>query len=389
MKKYIFSVLLILFLATGLLYGNLEINFQATNTTFNAFYPSYLNPLEPDSQPILFTVTFRNTGTEPLDFDLVASLDWNGNYLLNRASIGTENPLDPGDANAWNLTSRDIFRDSGSGYFNADFDFDDIINGNPDFEDHILNTGQFPNGVYTFIVQPVDSSGNDIPNTAQSFTFVVQSPAPIILITPGTVLGMTPVEIQDSNPSFIWNSNLTSMAFESPELAFTLNVYSLEDIPEALLNADAIANESPYFTEETDITSVSYPADARPLEAGKLYAWQVTFPLVYPGSSGNEKISSDMFIFRVASGSDGFTTSSIDPGTGSTDDKDQSLEAINYFIQTLPPQYKDEVTKLLNSGYIPKSVINYQNDYKHINTLYDLSELILSGEKTIISVTIE
>ena len=392
MKKYIFSVLIVLFLSAGLLYGALEINFQATNTTFNAFYPSYLNPLEPETQPILFTVSFLNTGTDELNFNLVANLDWNGNYLLNNVDITTDMPLGAGAANAWNLTSREIFAQQSS-YFSADFDFDDVINSNSDFEDQILNTGQFPNGVYTFTIEAKDSNGNTIPDTQETFRFIIQSPAPIILLTPGTIIGMTPTEIQDSNPTFIWNSNLAGMAIESATLAFTLNVYSLEDIPEALLNADAIGNETPYFTIEQDITSFSYPAHARPLEAGKLYAWQVTFPLVYPGSSGSEEIKSQMFIFRIASnddsGSDGFTTASIDPGTGTTDNKEQSLEAITYFIKTLPKEDQDTINRLLNSGYTPESIINYQNDYKPINTLFDVSELILSGEKRIISVTIE
>ncbi len=382
MKKYIFSVLITLLLATGL-FADININFGVESATFNAFYPSYLNPLEPETQPILFTVSIENDADTPQDFMLIANLTWNGASLLDDVEITADRALTAHEV--WNLTSRDVFTQTSS-YFSADFDFDDIIEGNSNFEDQIMNTGQFPNGVYEFTIEPQNTSGSNI-GDVKNFTFIIQSPAPIILITPGTVLGMTPVEIQDSNPAFIWNSNLASMAYTSG-LTFTLNVYSLEDIPEALLNADAIGNESPYFTTESPITSVSYPADARPLEAGKLYAWQVTFPLVYPGSSGNEEIKSDMFIFRIASGSDGFTTSSFDPGAG-TDDNQQSLEAINYFIQTLPTEYKNEVTKLLNSGFVPKTIINYQNDYKHINTLYDLSELILSGDKKIISVTIE
>jgi hypothetical protein len=221
-----------------------------------------------------------------------------------------------------------------------------------------------PDGSYFFSVQAFEPGHLGEEHRAlsniETLTINVNSPTPISLITPGNSLDMGPAEIEDSNPSFVWVSNLSEYA---------LRIYRTELI--GMSKAEIVARE-PYF-EEKDITGTSYfyPASAPELEVGETYAWQVTAPL-RTADGTNAFLESELYLFTV----DGETA--ISP---------QAMQLYN-FIKQLDAEDTQQILDLLQSGYNPQK-ISINGEERAISELLEILRKSQTGEIEIKSILVE
>ena len=124
-----------------------------------------------------------------------------------------------------------------------------------------------------------------------------------------------------------------------------------------------------------------YPfSDAKPLEEGKTYVWQIK--KVYPTTSGSEVIESDIFAFSIpAMGSEG------ESGT-------RSSAATNTYLQILEQIIDADTYNAMFSGelegFLPTGVVTL-NDTQQLtqDQLQSLAAQILSGQISIKSISIE
>lgn len=366
MKKNVIFVCLFLF---GCLFADFypyKIDFTmqppfTNNATFNVFQPSFFEDYDPDSpssQPLLFTVSIQNVAAEFQEYDILFIMRWRDMYADAILHPTTEEPM-PGQM--IRLTNRDIVSDDNSTIYQIEKDFDDVLD---EMEEIILDTGRMPDGSYFFSVQAFEPGHLGEEHRAlsniETLTINVNSPTPISLITPGNSLDMGPAEIEDSNPSFVWVSNLSEYA---------LRIYRTELI--GMSKAEIVARE-PYFEEE-DITGTSYfyPASAPELEVGETYAWQVTAPL-RTADGTNAFLESELYLFTV----DGETA--ISP---------QAMQLYN-FIKQLDAEDTQQILDLLQSGYNPQK-ISINGEERAISELLEILRKSQTGEIEIKSISVE
>ncbi|MDN5354957.1 MAG: hypothetical protein PWQ09_1713 [Candidatus Cloacimonadota bacterium] len=333
----------------------------SNNATFNIFQPSFFEDYDPQSastQPILFTVSIQNVATEFQDYEILFNMRWRDLYADAILTPTTQEPV-PGQI--IRLTNRDILTDSNSASYEIDKNFDDVLK---EMEDIIQETGHMPDGSYFFSIQAFEPGHLGEEERAlsniETLTINVNSPTPISLITPGNSLDMGPAKIQDTQPSFVWVSNLSQ---------YRLKIYETELT--ATNEAEIVATE-PYF-EESNITGTSYlyPDSAPKLQPGYTYAWQVEAPLSTLGSNA-ETLKSELYVFTIASNYD------LTP---------QAMQLYN-FIEQLDIANKDQVLQLLQRGYKPGK-ISLNGKEIAISELRQILQKTQTGQIEIKNVTVE
>jgi len=191
----------------------------------------------------------------------------------------------------------------------------------------------------------------------------VTTPTPISLITPGNPVGMEPSVNYDLNPNFVWFSNLNEYTFKLFELnEQTGNTQTQEDIE----------NLAPYYQQEVNTTSFTYPTSAPPLEYGNTYAWQVTAQIVSPLSSNEEEYKSNVYTFKISGGEE-----------ANPDD----LLLINFLRQLNSPS-GEEAINLFGNGYSLKS-LKFNDADISVNDLNNILLRLANGEIHLKSITIE
>jgi hypothetical protein len=334
---------------------------------YNYFYPAYLDPANPNLQPILFTVTVNNNTDENVsDYEIHLSLYWREYDLIDNAVIKPEEGTDFEVLEAGEvlvINNRDIIvSGAGNNFYNVEgLDLDDILDTSDEFRDLVLQLGYFPDGDYMFEIILLDDSGMEISNPA-TFTFTIITPTSISLISPGNPFGLAPAAISDTNPYFVWFSNLADS---------TLKIYEIDDTVD---NPDDIALQSdPVFETFIPNTTVfSYPTGSYPLEYGTPYAWQISAGINSPLPEGENSLESNFFIFNIVE--ENYQNS-----------EDQSLI---YFLEQLNIEGLEEIMQLLEAGY-SLDVLYLNGEVKSIDYLNELLQKILSGELQISNLEIE
>jgi hypothetical protein len=180
-----------------------------------------------------------------------------------------------------------------------------------DFEDMeqmfsaIVQTGQLPNGIYTFRVVATPENGTPIP---VDDVLNISNPATLQLVSPGGILSDTTInEVYTSYPVLQWESDpcnyIDPMTGESGcEYFIRVAEFKSQEhssIDQAIESVTRLPLDQSLGFEPVGfgITTFQYPTDGGDLEPGKVYVWQVRKDLTT--TSGTEQLLSDIMSFKV------------------------------------------------------------------------------------------
>ena len=184
----------------------------------------------------------------------------------------------------------------------------------------IIQTGQLPDGVYTFRVVATSENGEQI---VKEDVLNISNPATLQLVSPGGILSDTTInEVYTSYPVLQWESDpcnyIDPMTGESGcEYFIRVAEFKSQEhssIDQAIESVTRLPLDQSLGFEPVGfgITTFQYPTDGGDLEPGKVYVWQVRKDLTT--TSGTEQLLSDIMSFKVKD----FTSSESDD-TGADD----------------------------------------------------------------------
>ena len=170
----------------------------------------------------------------------------------------------------------------------------------------IMSSGKLPDGEYRFELKLYSGfSEFDVSLTAQdSKSIIVESPSGINLESPGGVLPDTLFNaIYTTYPVFNWNKGNCNNCNTYIRLAEFKNGYH-SSLDEALRDERMLPfNQTDEWFSLSDISTFQYPtSDARPLEYGKIYVWQVKVEI--PTTNGYEDEISSIYAFKISNPSE-------------------------------------------------------------------------------------
>jgi hypothetical protein len=170
----------------------------------------------------------------------------------------------------------------------------------------IMSSGKLPDGEYRFELKLYSGfSEFDVSLTAQdSKSIIVESPSGINLESPGGVLPDTLFNaIYTTYPVFNWNKGNCNNCNTYIRLAEFKNGYH-SSLDEALRDERMLPfNQTDDWFSLSDISTFQYPtSDARPLEYGKIYVWQVKVEI--PTTNGYEDEISSIYAFKISNPSE-------------------------------------------------------------------------------------
>lgn len=261
----------------------------------------------------------------------------------------------------------------------------------------IFQTGKLPAGSYVFRLNIANEAGAILKSQTQEV--IVSNPTSLELIAPGGSLEEN-IEIATTFPQFQWESiDFMWSNRNCPSCGYGIRVAEFDparhsSIEEALHdkanlpypdNGGYYQLPSNRVSTQTGLdlysaaTTFQYPlTQAKPLEAGKTYVWQIR--KTYPTTSGPETVESNIYAFKIKSVSTQSTPFARAP-------VEQYLTLLS---QMLPPDlYNRLFTGELN-GFSPTGVV-LLNGTQNL-TYEQLSQLVaqfLAGQLTIKSVTVE
>ena len=184
----------------------------------------------------------------------------------------------------------------------------------------IVQTGQLPDGVYTFRVVATSENGEQI---VKEDVLNISNPATLQLVSPGGILSDTTInEVYTSYPVLQWESDpcnyIDPMTGESGcEYFIRVAEFKSQEhssMDQAIESVTRLPLDQSLGFEPIGfgVTTFQYPTDGGDLEPGKVYVWQVRKDLTT--TSGTEQLLSDIMSFKVKD----FTSSESDD-TGADD----------------------------------------------------------------------
>ena len=184
----------------------------------------------------------------------------------------------------------------------------------------IVQTGQLPDGVYTFRVVATSENGEQI---VKEDVLNISNPTSLQLVSPGGILSDTTInEVYTSYPVLQWESDpcnyIDPMTGESGcEYFIRVAEFKSQEhssMDQAIESVTRLPLDQSLGFEPVGfgVTTFQYPTDGGDLEAGKVYVWQVRKDLTT--TSGTEQLLSDIMSFKVKD----FTSSESDD-TGADD----------------------------------------------------------------------
>ena len=189
----------------------------------------------------------------------------------------------------------------------------------------IVQTGQLPDGIYTFRVTAVSENGERV--TAEDI-LNISNPATLQLVSPGGILADTTLnEIYTTFPVFQWESDPCNINVGCEYFIRVAEFNSQEhsSVDQAVESVTRLPLDQSMGFEPVGfgVTTFQYPTDAGDLEAGKVYVWQIRKDLVT--TAGTEQLLSDIRAFKVKD----FTTTE---GGTSTEDTSPAGIALRTLI---------------------------------------------------------
>ena len=170
----------------------------------------------------------------------------------------------------------------------------------------IMASGKLPDGEYRFELKLYSGlSEFDVLLTSQdSKSIIVESPSGINLESPGGVLSDTLFNsIYTTYPVFNWNKGNCNNCNTYIRLAEFKKEYH-SSLGEALQDERMLPfNQADEWYKLSDISTFQYPtSDARPLEYGKIYVWQVKAEI--STTNGYEDELSSIYAFKISNPSE-------------------------------------------------------------------------------------
>ena len=184
----------------------------------------------------------------------------------------------------------------------------------------IVQTGQLPNGIYTFRVTATAGNGQQI---VREDILNISNPTLLQLMSPGGILADTTInEVYTTYPVFQWESDPCNYVDPNSgesgcEYYIRVSEFRSEEhssIDQAIESVTRLPlNQSAGFERVGyGFTTFQYPTDGGDLEPGKVYVWQIRKDLIT--TSGTEQALSDIMAFKVKD-----FTSSTNEDVGSED----------------------------------------------------------------------
>tara|TARA_Y100000590_G_scaffold209714_1_gene237593 strand:- start:1094 stop:2269 length:1176 start_codon:yes stop_codon:yes gene_type:complete len=170
----------------------------------------------------------------------------------------------------------------------------------------VMTTGQLADGEYRFELKIFSgtSSSNVVLTDQDSKTIIVESPTGVNLESPGGMLADTSFNmVYTTYPVFNWNKgNCRNCETYIRVAEFKVGYHT--SLEEALRDERMVPfNQSENWLQLMDVSTYQYPtSDARPLEYGKTYVWQIKTGV--PTTSGREEEFSDIYAFKIANPSE-------------------------------------------------------------------------------------
>ncbi len=169
----------------------------------------------------------------------------------------------------------------------------------------IVQTGQLPDGVYTFRVVATSENGEQI---VKEDVLNISNPASLQLVSPGGILSDTTInQVYTSYPVLQWESDpcnyIEPMTGESGcEYFIRVAEFKSQEhssMDQAIESVTRLPLDQSLGFEPVGfgVTTFQYPTDGGDLEAGKIYVWQVRKDLTT--TSGTEQLLSDIMSFKV------------------------------------------------------------------------------------------
>ena len=205
-----------------------------------------------------------------------------------------------------NITTDEIFDDYGNSVdLKLEISEQMDLNNAEEMMSAIIQTGQLPNGIYTFRVAATSSNGQQI---IREDILNIYNPDVLQLISPGGILADTSLnEIYSSYPVLQWESDICNYVDPNTgESGCEYFIRVAEFRPEEHSSIDqAIESVTRLPLDQTlgfepvgfGVTLFQYPTDAGDLEPGKVYVWQIRKDIMT--TSGMEQLLSDVLSFKV------------------------------------------------------------------------------------------
>ena len=195
----------------------------------------------------------------------------------------------------------------------------------------ILQTGQLPDGVYTFRVVATSEDGQQI---VKEDILNIANPATLQLVSPGGILADTTLnEVYTSFPVLQWESdpcNYTNPITGESGCEFFIRLAEFKSqehssMDQAIESVTRLPLDQSLGFEPVGfgVTTFQYPTDAGDLEPGKVYVWQIRKDIVT--TVGTEQLISDIMAFKVK---DFTSTESNDPGSEDTSPAGMALRTL-------------------------------------------------------------
>ncbi|MDC0480021.1 hypothetical protein OAP60_00120 [bacterium] len=205
-----------------------------------------------------------------------------------------------------NLASDQIFDDYGNNIpLHLDITEQLDIAAAEDMFSAIVQTGQLPNGVYTFRVIATAENGQQI---IKEDILNIANPFMLQLVSPGGILADTTLnEVYTSFPVLQWESdpcNYTDPTTEESGCQYYIRLAEFisdehSSMGQAIESVTRLPLDQSQGFEQVGfgVSTFQYPTDAGDLVPGKIYVWQVRKDITT--TSGTEEIFSDIMAFKV------------------------------------------------------------------------------------------
>ncbi len=335
--------------------ATLTLRFSPPEVQLNQFSTLSFDPVSPESQPILTSLTITN-GPTAQKIKMQVGLKWNGDYVINPDQIRFIS-IDTWDANhSETITNRDLVTENESMYFYTDGPMNiDIMESLESYSllESAALTGYFPDGVLQLEISVKGENSANWEATS-IFNIRIRNAGAIHLVSPGKQIGQVAQDLGSLPVSFFWNS--VNTGFNDQYLV--VKEFAPNSPPE-LSNIDhsgSVAYRSP------EAVSSGF-SDYIPFNDGHYYAWKVYMQLHDEHGSGasGPMLESRWFVFRYVADQEA--------------DEDQGdVQAILNLLQN------PALINLINLGYTPTGEVIYNGRTYTGQDALDLLNSLLGKE---------
>lgn len=338
MKKAL--VLLVFVTLFGLsLWAQVSLNFSPRSIQVNELKPFDFDPISPQEQPQITTLTITNTGA-PEYIKLEVRLKWNETYIIKPAEVRliTREPL--GNGQSIIISNRDLITEEGGLDLRPDGSINiglmDVLDQLPELSQAAM-AGFFPDGTLKFeVMAKRESQATWETNT--DFRLTVRNLTTITLQSPGKPIGQMPPVIGELPVNYFWHA-----------LATGFNDHYLQIKEFAPLSPPQTSNIASTGRKVYDDIAESGFNQYMPLNDGYYYAWKVYSPLFGPtspkvvrrGQNQPKKVESNWYVFRYVA----------------HHDQSNESQEVQAMLNTLN---NSTLATLLNLGYTPTGEVVYQ-----------------------------